>query len=506
MKIHSVPARGGVSAFPETVPELLAWRAAREPTLPWLFFEGASWTLGDVTSEVDRYAVGLAERGVGRGDRVAILLGNRPETLFAWFAANRLGAIAAMLNPAHKAAELVGLLRLMAPRVVVVDEHHALAATACAELAPEERPALVTPAALPAPGEPPRTVVGPDDPCVLIATSGTTGAPKAVMQTHRTYALTAESFPVWLGLSSNDRLLATLPYSHINAQAYSTMGALARGSLAILRRFSASRFWEEARGLGATQFNSVGAMIHILLRTEKRAAEREHLLHSCYAALALPEALHRTFEERFGLRLTVGYGMSETTFGTVWPPGAPPRYGTMGRLRQHPRLGEVNRARVVRDDGTDAPDGEAGELWLSNPGTLMGYWNDPTQTRAVLGGGWLHTGDLVERDTDGYFTFVSRKKDVIRRRGENVTAAEIEGVLAAFPGVREAAVVGVPSELGEEDIVAYVAPDPGVALDAVALTAWARERLSDFKVPREIHVRDALPHTATERIAKHLLR
>ena len=495
-----------MSTFPETVPDLLEWRAAREPSLPWLFFEGESWTLADVKREVDAYAVGLAERGVVRGDRVAIVLGNRPETVFAWFAANRLGAIAAMLNPAHKQAELVGLLRLMGPRVVVVDEHRALVAAATEEVAPEGRPGVVSPADLRSSGSPPAAIVEPNDVCVLIATSGTTGAPKAVMQTHRTYALTAESFPAWVGLSSADRLLATLPYSHINAQAYSTMGALACGSLAISRRFSASRFWSEARALGATQFNSVGAMIHILLRTDAGASEREHGVRACYAALALPEAQHRAFEERFGVRLTVGYGMSETTFGTVWPVGVPPRYGTMGRLRQHPRLGDVNRARVVRDDGTDAPDGEVGELWLANPGTMAGYFRDPAQTASALHDGWLHTGDLVRRDGEGFFTFVSRKKDVIRRRGENVTAAEIEGVLAAFPGIREVAVVGVPSDLGEEDIVAWVAPEPGVSLDVAALTAFAKERLADFKVPQAIHVRDALPRTATERIAKHLLR
>ena len=483
--------------FPETIPDLLDWRVAREPTLPWLFFEGASWTLADVKREVEACAVGLAQPRVVQGDRVAILLGNRPETIFVWFAANRLGAIAAMLNPAHKPAELTGLFRLMTPRVVVVDEHHALAESA------DALRVLVSPAALRESGAPPRAIVKPDDVCVLIATSGTTGAPKAVMQTHRTYTLTAEAFPSWVGLSSSDRLLATLPYSHINAQAYSTMGALASGSLAISRRFSASRFWSEARALGATQFNSVGAMIHILLRTDAASSEREHSVRSCYAALALPEALHRGFEERFGVRLTVGYGMSETTFGTVWPVGVPERYGTMGRLRQHPRLGEVNRGRVVREDGTDASDGEVGELWLSNPGTMAGYWNDPVQTASALADGWLHTGDLVRRDADGWFAFVSRKRDVIRRRGENVTAAEIEGVLAAFPGIREVAVIGVPSELGEEDIVAFVAP---TSIDVGALTAFAKERLADFKVPQTIHLRDALPHTATERVAKHLLR
>jgi crotonobetaine/carnitine-CoA ligase len=496
-------------AFPETIPDLVAWRAASAPRDgAWLFFERDTWTLADVAVEVDRHAVGLAERGVVRGDRVALLLGNRPETLFAWLAANRLGAIAAPLNPAFKRPEIAALLRLMGPRALVVDEHRALAESACADLDADARPLLVAPSELAtAGGGAPRAFVRPDDIAVMIATSGTTGAPKAVAQTHRAYTLTAEAFPSWLGLGPDDRLLAALPLFHINAQAYSVMGALGAGAgLALLPKFSASTFWEDARRLGATEFNAVGAMVRILLKTEPRAADRAHAIRTCYAALALPEPEHRAFEERFGLAMTVGYGMSETTFGTVWPRGEPPRYGTMGRLRQHPRLGAINRARVVRDDGSDASDGEAGELWLANAATMRGYWAADAATAAALADGWLRTGDLVRRDESGFYTFVARKKEVIRRRGENVSAAEIESVLASHPDVREAAAVGVPSELGEDEIVAYVAPQPGAVLSVDALRAFVRERLADFKVPSIIHVRDALPRTATERVAKHLLK
>ncbi len=506
---HS-PTAGRVSAFPETIPELLAWRAASVASrdAAWLFFEDRTWTLADVVTSVDQVAAGLAERGVVYGDRVAVLLGNRPDTLFAWFGANRIGAIFAPLNPALTPFEIAGLLRLMKARVLVVDQHEALAHAACALLDANDRPTFVTPDTLGRSGtNAPQVDVHADDVAVLLATSGTTGVPKAVMQTHRTYTLTAEALPWWLGLTNADRVLVALPLFHINAQAYSTMGALGAGaSLALLPKFSASRFWDDARRLGATQVNAVGAIVHILMKSEPRANDRDHRVCTCYTALALPEAQHRAFEERFGVALTVGYGMSETTFGTVWPRDEAPRYGSMGRLRQHPRLGEINRARVVRDDGTDANDDETGELWLANPATMRGYWGDDAQTRAVLADGWLRTGDLVRRDADGFFTFVSRKKEVIRRRGENVAAAEIEAAILAHPDVREAAAIGVPSELGEEEIVAYVAPHPGGTIDVDALRAWLRDRLADFKVPSAIHVRDALPRTATERIAKHLLR
>lgn len=470
--------------FPETIPELLERRASEAPTRPWLSFEGESWTLGDALARTQRFASGLAARGVVRGDRVAFLLGNKPEALFGWFAANRLGAIAMLLNPALKAPEIEAALRVATPRVVVTNTDDLDAST----------------------GDAPRADVKPDDVAVLIATSGTTGAPKAVMQTHRAYTLTAEAFPAWLGLGASDRLLVALPLFHINAQAYGAMASLgANASLALLQKFSASRFWEDAARLGATEVNMVGAMVHILLKSEPRATDRAHAIRVVYTALALPEEQHRAFEERFGVKMIVGYGLSECTFGTIWPREGAPPYGTMGKLRQHPRLGEINRARVVRADGTDASDGEAGELWLENPATMRGYWNAPEETSKVLVGGWLRTGDVVTR-RDGVFTFVSRMKDVIRRRGENVSSAEIEDVLLAHPSVGEAAAIGVPSELGEDDIVAYVAPRAGHAIDTNELRAWASERLADFKIPAVIHVRDALPRTATERVAKHLLK
>jgi len=490
-----------VKAFPETIPELFEWRVARRPSATWLFYEGDTWTFADVDEQVDRFAVGLAERGALPGDRIAILSGNHPHALFAWFAANRLGAIACFFNPALKSPEIRALADLVRPRLVAAPDPTTLSEAsvapapivATAELARSGRGAPVAP-------------VSPDDVAVLIATSGTTGTPKAVAQSHRSYTLTAEAFPAWMGLDERDRLLAALPLFHINAQAYSTMGALGAGAaLALLPKFSASRFWHDARRLGATEVNAVGAMMNILLATERSASEREHCVRLCYAALALPEARHREVEERFGLRMLVGYGMSETTFGTVWPLDEPPHHGTIGKLRQHPRLGEINTARVVGDDERDVGLGETGELWLKNPACMSGYFDAPEATAEVLADGWLRTGDLVRRDADEYFTFVSRKKEVIRRRGENVSAAEIELALLSHPDVSQAAAVAAPSSLGEDDIVAWVAPRAGASVEPEALKRFLRTRLADFKIPSTIHVRDALPLTPTARVAKHLL-
>jgi crotonobetaine/carnitine-CoA ligase len=193
--------------------------------------------------------------------------------------------------------------------------------------------------------------------------------------------------------------------------------------------------------------------------------------------------------------MTSGYAMSETTYGTVWPRGTRP-YATIGSPRQHPTLGEVNEARVNAD----------GELELRNPAVMKGYWRMPEETAEVLGpDGWLKTGDLVTENPDGTYTFVGRKKEVIRRRGENVAPAEIEEALASHPDVVEAAVVGVASELSEEEIKAFVVMRDGAAADFEALRQWAAERLTRFKVPEHFEALDELPHTATGRVAKHRL-
>lgn len=502
----------------ETIPALLDARVASRGDRRWIVSEDGVWTVREAATLADRFAVGLAARGVTAGDRVALLLGNRAELVFAWLGANLLGAIAVPMDPASKPAELAGLLAHCRPRIAVLvdDDVRARIASAATEDA-RATVAVATPAELMAHGSgAARAVVEPEDVAVLVYTSGTTGRPKAVMQTHRTYALTAEAYPWWLGLGPADHLYGCLPLFHINAQAYTTMGSLFAGiPLTLGPRFSASRFWDDVRRSGATALNAVGAMIHILLAREPSASDREHDLRLVYAALALPEAQHRAFEERFGVTMRVGYGMSETTFGTVWPchqaqgDAAPassaPRYGTMGVLRQHPRLGEINRARVVRSDGSEASADEPGELWLSNPATMRGYFEDEATTRATLSDGWLRTGDLVRRDADGWYTFVSRMKDVLRRRGHNIAPAEIEAVLLAHATVAEAAVVGAPSALGEDDVVAFVAPRAGCTCDPAVLFAWLRERLSAWKVPDRLEVREALPKTATERIAKHLL-
>jgi crotonobetaine/carnitine-CoA ligase len=199
-----------------------------------------------------------------------------------------------------------------------------------------------------------------------------------------------------------------------------------------------------------------------------------------------------------------GYAMSETPYGLLWPHGTRP-YGTLGTVRQHPTLGHVNDARVVDEDGAEVAVGETGELLLRNPVVTPGYWGMPDVTAETVVDGWLHTGDLVTVEDGDLYTFVARKKEVLRRRGQNLSPAEVEDAVASHPSVLEVAVIGVPSELTEEEVKAYVAPVAGESLDFAALREWAAQRLTSFKVPRYWEAVEALPRTPTARVAKHRL-
>ena len=353
-------------------------------------------------------------------------------------------------------------------------------------------------------GVPPDVTIDPRDPVVLIPTSGTTGRSKLVTQTHQGYTLAAEGFPAWVGFGADDRLITALPIFHINAPAYSLLGSMAVGaSVVLLERFSPSRFLDAARQYGATEFNMIGAMLEMLMRQPERADDADNPLRLCYTGPTPPRDRQLEIERRFGIEVVCGYGLSESTYGTFWPRGERP-YETLGTARQHPTLGHINDARVMAD-GVEVPYGEIGELELRNPAIMLGYYGMPDETAEVLVDGWLHTGDLVRRNDDETFTFISRKKEVIRRRGENLAPSEVEEALVEYPDILEAAVIAVPSDLGEDDVKAFVIVDRDANLDFDALRTALATRLTRFKLPRFVEVVDELPRTPTGRVAKHRL-
>ncbi len=430
----------------------------------------------------------LRERGIGKGDLVMVAPRTTPAYASLWLAITSMGAIAVTVNPANTAAEMNGLVSQASPKLVITDDDVA---------------DIVRAGSMGSEG-PVAGMATPDDVAVLIPTSGTTGRSKLVMQTHRAYAMAGEGFPWWLELTSDDVLMTALPLFHLNAPAYSLMGSLACGAgLVLLERFSASGFIDAARRHGATEFNAIGAMVEILMRQPERPDDADTALRICYTGPSPTKERQLEIERRFGLRVVCGYAMSESPYALVWHRGMRP-YGTLGVPRQHPALGHVNDARVIDDSGNEVAPGASGELLLRNPTVTPGYWEMPEETARVIVDGWLHTGDLVTVNADGTYTFVSRIKEVLRRRGENLSPVEVQDVLELHPDVAEAAVVGVPSELSEEEIKAFVVPAAGT-VDLPTLRAFAAEKLAAFKVPRYWQVMSELPRTPTQRIAKHRL-
>jgi crotonobetaine/carnitine-CoA ligase len=513
-----------------TIPRLLAAAAERDAAGTWLRSDAGELTFEGAAAAAALTAAALRDAGVRRGDLVMVTARNTPPYLIGWLALASLGAVTVAVNPRGSAAELAGLLGQTRPRALITDSGlagvaaEAAAATEAGGAAGAGAPVLDIAALVPAAWADREQLaaaargtqldagaVAPSDPAVLIPTSGTTGRSKLVIQTHRAYAMAGEGFPFWMELTAADRMMTSLPLFHINAPAYSVMGSLACGAgLVLLDRFSASHFLDAARRHGATEFNAIGAMLEILMRQPERPDDASTPLRLCYTGPAPEQERQLEMERRFGLRIVVGYAMSESPYGLIWARGTRP-YGTLGSARQHPVLGTVNEARAVAPDGSgdpaaSLPPGASGELLLRNPVTTPGYWGMPAETAALYAAdGWLHTGDLVTVGADGTYTFVSRIKEVIRRRGENLSPLEVEEVLEAHPAVLEAAVTGVPSDLTEEEVKAFIVAAPGQSPDFAELREFAAARLAAFKVPRYWQQVGELPRTPTARIAKHRL-
>lgn len=489
----------------QTIPELFETAVNRAATRTWLSFEDSTYTYERAHERISAAAHVLADLGVGREELVLATTRNSPDYLFVWLALMYLGATLVPVNPAGSKEELAGLLGQVRPRLVITDvELQVVVEASVLDAAPATRLVLAEQLAAAPIADDASSSAHPDDIAVMIPTSGTTGRSKLVMQTQRAYAMAGEGFPWWLGLTEEDRLMTSLPLFHVNAPAYSVLGSVAAAAgLILLPRFSGSQFIDWARHYGATEFNAIGAMIEILMRQPERDGDADNPLRLCYTGPSPTKERQIEIERRFGFEIICGYALSESPYGLIWKKGTRP-FGTLGSPRQHPRLGEINRARVT-ENGRSAGVGEVGELELKNPAVMLGYYGMPEETHAVLSDGWLRTGDLVRVNDDGTYTFVGRRKELIRRRGENLSPLEVEAALEGHPDVVEAAVIGVPSELSEEEVKAFVVAQEGAKVSLAELRDFVAERLAPFKVPRYLEAVAALPHTPTGRIAKHEL-
>jgi crotonobetaine/carnitine-CoA ligase len=506
--------------YPEhdyTLNGVFASRARRGPKRPFLLFGSKAWTWDEFGAAAEKTARLLVARGIGKGGRVAVMGRNSDGHVLLLLALARIGAVMVPVNPEFGVEEARYVLHhAEVSAVFASDETLDTARRACAGLATAPWFALLDGGRRDVPSldelmTQARESVLPgdvraEDTCLIVYTSGTTGFPKGAMHSQKSFVAGGEAFVQRVHLQDDDRVMIVLPLFHINAMFYSVAGTLAAGaSMAIVPRFSASTFWQTAVETGATEVNVIEA-IGTILKNRPRAEFRPgHRIRKVYG---VRQSMFDTFRNEFGIpHLIGGYGMTEIPGVTCIPFEGPHKPGSMGPVGRHPDPGRAwAECRVVDDEGHDVPTGEVGELVVKTPIIMQGYFRDPGQTQAAFRDGWFLTGDLVRRDEEGYFFFVARKKDIIRRRGENIAGAELDRVIGAHPAVHEAAAIAVPSELGEDEILVAVVPKPGERVTPEAIAGWCHEHLAAMKVPRFVAIVDDLPHTPTHKVAKAVMR
>ncbi|HLE84104.1 MAG TPA: AMP-binding protein [Thermoanaerobaculia bacterium] len=527
--------------------DLFEIRRRERPAAPALRAEdGAGWTYGELLAAAEALAAGLAERGLGPGDRVAFLSGNRPELVAAHLAVLRLGAVAVPVNTAYRAREVAHVLADCEPRLVVTE---AESAGALDKVAPADRRSVAEVLVLddlalsPAPTAATRSQLpAPDgsDPALLVYTSGTTGRSKGAVLTHDNLLATVTGLLAAWAWRPDDVLLLALPLFHVHGLVVGLHTALAAGATVELRRrFDAAAVADELARGGPTVFFGVPTMYVRLVeelrrrrtapapmfchpeRSEGSGWGRMRLFASGSAPLA-PETFH-AFRDLTGHEILERYGMSEAGMLLSNPYAGPRRPGTVGVPLPGVSI------RIVDPEGRDLPPGAAGELLVAGGNVFGAYWRDPEKTAESFvadaqGRRWFRTGDLARRDPDtGSVTLLGRGRELIIRGGLNVYPREIEEVLAAAPGVREAAVAGRPDpEWGEvpvawvvrggsgpgelEELGTSAAPAPEARAEAeAALLAHCRDHLASFKVPAEIRFVPELPRNALGKIQKHRL-
>jgi len=286
------------------------------------------------------------------------------------------------------------------------------------------------------------------------------------------------------------------------------MGSLAaEASLILTSRFSASQFWHQAKRFKATQFNFIGAIGRILLSRPEEELISDHSIRVANGG-PVAEDVYNGFRERFKIPHVIdGYGLTECPCVCQSPIDGVKKIGSMGLAAKHPDPSlTFSEMKIVDDEDRELPVGKTGELVVRSPVLMKGYFKDPCQTLEAMRGGWFHTGDFCYQDEEGYFFFVDRKKDIIRRKGENISSVEVEQVINAHPKVLESAVIPIPSSLGEDEVKAVVVLKQGQVLSPEEFVGWCSEKLADFKIPRYLEYRKELPKTPSQRIAKYMLR
>ncbi|MGB6246724.1 class I adenylate-forming enzyme family protein [Gordonia sp. (in: high G+C Gram-positive bacteria)] len=505
-----------------TIGAVLADRAAAAPDAPFIFFGDETITYADMQRRAARASAGLSAAGVGHGDRVAIAASNSPDWLVAYFATARLGAVLVTLNVVYREHEFTYMLGQSGARMLLCDEEaggfefRPFLTGLAPQLPGVER--IVYFGAAGADGwshlvggadpdaPPPAATVAPDDPAVILYTSGTNGDPKGATLTHASLLASAAMQAQRFDQTADDVVLGALPFNHVGGLTCAVGSSLvAGGSVALLPRFHPDLV-VDATARGITVFCGVPTMYRMLLASETFASCDLSRTRLCVVGGSnLEPALAEQVTARFGgPRLSNLYGLSETSGACIISPADDPLAlvaTTIGTT-----LDQVE-GRIVDDAGTEVPRGEAGELQVRGACVAAGYWDKPAESAAAFGAeGWLATGDVATMSADGHISIISRKKEMYVRGGYNVYPAEIENVLAADPAVAMSAVIGVPDATYGETGYAFVVPAPGSQVDVPGLLARCRRSLAEYKVPETIDLVDSLPMTPAGKIRKVVLR
>ena len=484
-----------------------------------VFEDGEEWTFAELRLRIVRAAAGLSRLGVRQGETVAVWLPNGREALVAFFAINYLGAVFVPFNTAYRGRILEHVLANSGARAIVA--HDGLVE----RLAGIDRAALSVlvrvggegggagGASMPGLDEipwtelaatageppPPARPIEPWDIQSIIYTSGTTGPSKGVLSSYL-HLFTNAGPESWPMVTGDDRFLVNMPMFHIGGMGLCFVMLARGGSIAMMENFSTEGFWPFVRRARASAIFLLGVMATFLLKQAPGPGDRDHGVRLAFMVPLTEEAA--LFRNRFGIDVYTIFNMTEISSPIVSEPN-PTRRGTCGR----PRPGV--EVRLVDGNDCEVAVGEIGEMIVRTDrpwGMNSGYNRDPEATARAWRNGWFHTGDAFRRDGEGYFYFVDRVKDAIRRRGENISSFEVESDVMAHPAVREAAAIAVPSELGEDEVMAVVAPVPGARIDPADLIGFLKDRMPHFMVPRYVRVMEVLPKTPTAKVMKHELR
>lgn len=496
-----------------TVPAMLSRQAARYGDKPLVGFGGESWTYTQTRNEAAAFGATLLAAGIKKGDRVALICSNRFDFMRAFLGCAWIGAVSVPINTASRGHQLQHILTNSAARLLIVEgqfagnlEHLDFAALPLEAVwtidadKPLQAGKIVSQPVPAASATCEAAVMRPRDMLTILYTSGTTGPSKGVCCPHAQYFWWGANTAALLSLSGNDRLQSTLPLFHTNALNTFFQAMLMGISVVYEKRFSASDFYAALTRSQATATYVLGAMVPILLSRPRSAEESAHKVKIALAP-GVPARFHEEFTERTGIKLIDGWGSTETNFaiGTTWDRQRP---GTMGTVFTG------FEARVVDADDNDVPDGEPGELLVraNEPFAFAtGYFAAPEKTVEAWQNLWFHTGDRVVRESDGYFRFVDRIKDAIRRRGENISSFEVEQVLLSHPAVALAAAFPVRSSLAEDEVMIAAVLHPGQTLNPLDLIQYCEPRLPYFAVPRYVDIVDVLPTTENGKVQKYKL-